>query len=86
MSTNNPLPYRGALMLYKAANVGEQINGQTFQPMIVTSLVNDRMVNGVCVPDNGGATVARVNVLVSSTNDETTSKVGTAFWPAPRFA
>ncbi len=73
-------------MLYRAANAGEKINGQEIQPFVVTSIINDRTVNGVCIPDNGGATIARMNVLVVPGVDEVTAKVGTAFWPTPRFA
>lgn len=86
MANNNPLPYVGATMIYKAANAGQKINGLDDLVCFVTKVVNDRTVNVVVLPDGGGALVAYNGASVVPDADHATAKAGSVHWPSPRFA
>lgn len=82
MAAANPLPFVGAVMLYHNSTV---VNGQTVSPFIVTSLVSDRVVNGLLLPDGGGSLGVLTNIQVNPSADAATTKTNCAFWPTPRF-
>lgn len=89
MSQNNPLPYVGATMVYKAANGGENINGHDDLACIVTKLNYTGAVltgiNVVIIPDTGGALVAKNGVSFVAHSDHAKAAAGSVHWPQPQF-